>query len=299
MFFFLSAFVSYDNLLLTASLLLLAASLKLKDNADLTNLLQFLAVCLFGALVKFSFLPLALITGLVLVKHVAKSLRSLRELGPDFVIRHKLLVSAFVLLFASFVERYVVNVLQFGTISPTCDAVHTVDECMQNAVYARDHALLQAHNGVAHTPRILLAYGIFWVKLMYKRMFGVFGHKVMPPPNIDKYWLVADFVFILYVLRLRVAEFIRQNGLLLLVPILYAFVLFFYVNYPTFLKTGLWGLAVQGRYILPIWPFVTLLYAKVLSKANKYLIIGVTIVNMVVLVLNVYAVLRFVLMLSA
>jgi hypothetical protein len=222
MYTFISAVVSYDNLVNLFAVTSLAALIGFLRSGQPRGLAAWLVWTLLGSLTKLAFLPLALFLGLILlverrgriVTDVRGLVSEVRGGKPAPVI---LAVVALVSLFAN-LWLYGGNLLRFGKPVPECQQVLSVEACMENRIFARNWIVAQYRDGATsfdeavhatglirhagdrdHAIRLLrneLAYkqsnadllpvldymGLIWSRGMKPSIFGVQAHASMLKP---------------------------------------------------------------------------------------------------------------------
>lgn len=272
MFVFLSASVNYDNLIILLSLasfnLLLALFKRIKPK----TFLLLLSVILGGVLVKLAFLPLAILeVGALLIwyrKSIFSQFKSIYTsiITKKFVTRNMALLVVFLLLIIIAVERFGLNYAQYGKLLPACTQVHAIEECRNSAIFRRGESIKQMNL----QPEFGLKQFIpKWVEAMKRKTYGIMGHKSTGETPFIKYgvWLIAALMLIAVVTKFDKKEV--PINYLLLIGVTYVSILL-YVNFSTYMRTGLYGLALQGRYAFPVLPVLYLVgnfyVARLLTK---------------------------------
>jgi hypothetical protein len=147
MWTFLSASVSYDNLvnLLAVLGVYLLIAFFLSNRPD--TLLAFLLVILLGTLTKLTFLPLALILLAVLGFERRQSLaadgRRLMELLRGRQPQAWVVVTLALLAAVATLALYGQNLVRYGRVNPSCGQVLNLDQCMENRIFARNWIVSQ------------------------------------------------------------------------------------------------------------------------------------------------------------
>lgn len=154
----ISATISYDNMLFVISMAYLYFGAKLVSGGQKEKWGNFVAALLLGmlgSLVKFTFLPVFLITQLYLLINIlrasgydlVKSVHLLRSwLRSKGAVTLTLLVSATLCLSILFTLRYIVSVVKYHTPIPDCAKVLTVERCSSNGVYSTNLELSKTKN---------------------------------------------------------------------------------------------------------------------------------------------------------
>jgi hypothetical protein len=267
---FLAAHINYDNLffvvlayaaLLTFRILRSTNEKKL----DAPQVLGLLTVLVAGCIVKYTFLPVAVTTGLFLLYHMWRqrllSRRGLSDAKPSFLrlgtVHKILLVAACLVAVFLFAERYLPNLVQYHNPIPACDDVISQEECMAYGPYGRDQIFAATKPVSFHAN----AVGYLWqwlYGLWYRLYFAVnFDYATAPPLLLLSRVgaLIAVFCAIGIVIRFRAlfADNPRRTYLLWITAV-YAVVLFMN-GFQGYAKTGQ-PVAINGRYLLPFLPFV-------------------------------------------
>lgn len=288
---FLAAQINYDNLLfLTAGVCILLTirfteELKRQNKIDVMRLGLLTAACLFGSLVKYAFLPIlagiAMWVGFLLYSH-------LRDVGWHAAWQHmhtgwkKLqgatqvsLVALLLIGSGLFIERYGVNIATYHTPTPECDQVQGVPACLAYGSWRRNYELRQqkvagtpADTG-AHDPLTYTAK--HWAKAMAHQMvFTLNGRtdyfKVGDPLFLPKF-LVITLGGIGVILAVLWHRKLRQHyviDLMILITIVYVGALWLQ-GYMDFVHLGQ-AVAMQGRYLMPVLPFVCILAGLAFAK---------------------------------
>ncbi len=262
--------INYDNLMLplVAWLCLVVAHVTEQLRAKRVNLKSItllVVICCLGSIVKYPFLPLALIAVLFLT---GVGWWSFRTSGKDFWpavvhgfrlistrVRIGLIVAA-VLGVGLFAQRYATNLFAYHTPIPHCETVLSVDECMDYGPWVRDYTLAQSNTGAFnHSP---IYYAWQWLYGMWMRLFFMitgptndYRNNVPLPAPAGAAIVIGVLSFV--VLALRGWRVLRKNpvlGFLLLLSGVYIAVLFV-DNYSAYLRTGQ-PVAINGRYLLPV-----------------------------------------------
>jgi hypothetical protein len=278
MFVFLSGGLNYDNLaifLSTASLYFLFMALQGK--AFLKYSLLWMIFISLGTLVKFTILPLALITFIIwLVFLFRKGWKFFNFKNIKFEII--LVIILLPLLINNFLI-YGVNLIQYQTITPPCREILTDSQCRLSPFENRyRNNALESKMTIIESIELdypnPLEYTIFtWTRNMLKTIFGVLGHQTyFPLHNL----LFFQFLFYWSCIQGLITFSTRKNISyltisLVLITIFYSIVLLI-KNYDTELIYGFWHFALQGRYIFPVIAPIYILFAKILQATpSKYL----------------------------
>lgn len=161
MFFFVSlpivpllaSQINYDNLLFLLTPLCLLLLLNVIENVrsheglKTRELLLLGSSMMFTLLVKFSFLPIALMMFVILLYYVFRyNLLAWRKIPHDLwrqfkaiqpKIAYSLLV-IFIILFGLCIERYGINIIRYKNPAPDCAKVLSVEDCMAFSPWRRN-----------------------------------------------------------------------------------------------------------------------------------------------------------------
>ena len=277
MFVWVFAGITYDNLAMLLFLLLLHQLVGLQKKLQIIPLLLSASTALFLFVVKETYLPVALLCFLLLFgwhlkqagfkklfinlwKSTVKTwkITSTRRALIGFIV-------VFVLTFGLFAERYIQNYVVYGKTTPSCNQVHSESECMQSSIYRRNtgqkkefEAAKRAGSGQLKT------FGVFarqWCFLIYERTFFYRGHQTIKAtdPARRVAGVTTVFVAIIIAAGIWLGREKRSSALhraLGIITVGYILLVFFY-NLNTYHFYG-YPFAIQGRYLLPILPFVYL-----------------------------------------
>ena len=257
MFTFLSAMVNYDNLVNLFSVLSIFAVVKyIKNSSNLKYLFLWILLISLGAITKFTILPLAFIEFVILVYVYIKDRPKIEWKSKKIQIG--IFVSILFILPALFLHGG--NILKYRTLTPTCDQIMSVEECMYSPLFRRSVTMeneidIFTMDGIEEVVRQRLSpieYFLNWIFMMAQRIYGIMGHQSLFLPSFlySIYVLIAGIFTILLVKNWKKREMLDLYALILL--LFYTFILAFVQNYKSYLITGNMGLALQGRYIFPV-----------------------------------------------
>jgi len=199
-----------------------------------------------------------------------------------------------VIISGLFIERYAVNLARYNKFNPTCDQVHTVDECMQQGIYRRNTGQKKEFEQRKKIENVQLdSLPVFiakWAGYIYQRTYFFRGmQSITANQKASRLALVtALFVGLLLAYGAMHVRALRpaQIGLVML-TIMYLLMVLLY-NFNTYRFYG-YPFAIQGRYILPVLPFIYMAIigsAKLLYRRMKGNMKFVFIMILVVLVGN-------------
>jgi len=163
MYTFISAVVSYDNLVNLFAVTSLAALLAFLRSGQPRDLAGWLVWTLLGSLTKLTFLPLALFLGLILLverrgRIATDLLRLASEVRGGKPVPLVLALVALVCLFAN-LWLYGGNLLRYGKPVPECQQVLSVEACMENRIFARNWIVTRYRDGATSFDEALQATG--------------------------------------------------------------------------------------------------------------------------------------------
>jgi hypothetical protein len=300
MYSWLGASVNYDNLAMPFFWLSLYYLLIFTKNAKLSDALLFISLSMITVLVKVTFAPILVISSLVALVYLYKNKKiNLRKYKKQINLKNtKLIIATVVLLISSilFVERILLNIINYGAITPKCDVIHSVEECSQNGIYLRgveqkkvvSELKIQGEELVVNP----IEYTSNWIMLMYDRIYFYLGHKQMQPTQNARLVALITLIFgvVLVFLKRRKLLNNEQIKIIAIATISYILILFFYNlngHISNWAKFG-W----QGRYLLPILPFVyvfaVLLFFSAYKDSSKITRLLLLTCLSVIALLNIY-----------
>lgn len=296
--------INYDSLafLLIATIFYLAIRAIENNNKQVVWLTLLLAVSSLACLVKFTILPIAfanvLFVGIVLWRRHKAKLAS-RLLGQiKKTPRVVMVVSALFLLLGLglFVERYGTNIIQYQTIEPKCDRIHSRESCYQYTVWRRDTTWKQNNdnaNIVRNNPLVYTTtywaphiFGDFTVTaaFIYKEARDLEIRYLPSGPGSMQAsagapvlrwgsWVVLAISLIALSITWKKLPNRKFRYLVLLTLAIYATSLWLR-NYSDYLNIGA-GTAAQGRYfiplLIPIFAVVGLAFRHILTRMRYQL----------------------------
>jgi hypothetical protein len=274
--------INYDNLifLLTGLLFLyvirFVRALGQTNTVDIYLLLHIVVYILFASIVKYTSVPLSLaivviLASLIAVRYVRpKPIRP----RPSIVWPKPAVIVAFALpllvLTSLFMERYVVNIVQYHSLSPDCSKVLTIEECKSYSPWARDYHY--AANYPKPSTWGIIVYPFVWVhRMVWETMFtisswfkadGVLVQYVAAHPlTVANYtaWTIVLVGFALLIYFWRRLWRMTILRLLVIAILFYTFTLFI-KNFSMYMHTGE-AMAIHGRYLIPVFPVLYVVLA--------------------------------------
>jgi hypothetical protein len=180
---FLAAHINYDNsvMILAPLALILGYQIIQSRKPDIRSLLYLIILGLLGCLIKETFLPIIGLVGLyalfVLIWRYRISLPS--QLWKSFLAQKLAwrfgMAALLILSVGMFSERYVVNQLQYGDYSPSCEKIQSIEVCSDNMPWFRNY------QNKLNPPEKLpygnpISYTQHWVSKIMRGFFAVFSH---------------------------------------------------------------------------------------------------------------------------
>jgi len=282
---FLAGQINYDNLLfliipLTA-LLALSCSETLTDKGFLPakQLSLLLGLGMVGSITKYAYLPIFFASlvylVVILIRHkkpdsLTRTWRSFKTLQPKWQLA---LAALLVVAGGLFTERYAVNAITYKSLEPDCAKVESVSHCMQYGPWGRNYNIKTSNEAAGNTglPNQFVFLPEWVVGMMHRLYFAInydyANYYGLPLPIITAS-VVGVIGLILVAIYWRVL--LRHNPQLWLVVTLVAIYLaaLLYVNYSDYLRYKML-LAINGRYLILILPFVFAFMATAYSLALK------------------------------
>jgi len=270
--------ISYDNLFLPLVALVMLLSFgfvqRLRDDVfDGRKLTGLLILCMLASLVKYAFLPMFMSLMFYLIYEIyafckrtgtklsVSLLRHIRPSKKPIYIAYATLLIVTGVLFA---QRYGVNLVRYHTPVPDCAQVLTAKECEHYSPWGRDNDFAKANVGVPRENAFIYMYR--WLQqMMMELFFTVYG--VFLPNDIVDYrvgmpirillntgWVIlsAGFAFSLIFAR----KLWRNSSLRIIAVVSGVYTASLLIqNYLMYLATAA-PVAIHGRYILPLVPFI-------------------------------------------
>jgi hypothetical protein len=266
---FLAGQINYDNFLFLLTPAIGLAALKCgqevlrKERLPAAAFVSLLALGMLGSLVKYAFLPvfLAAILYVAVVIIRQKDFGLLIKKTWDAFTSAKLplkiaLIALLLVSFGLFAERYGGNIIQYQSLDPDCAKVESINHCQEYGPWARNYLLT---TGVTPSGTDPTPFAIGWIigiihRLYFAINYDYVNYYELPLPVTAAYafGLAGVVLVIIYWRRLFKANL--QLLLIALITLIYVASLI-YVNYSDYLKYDAF-LAINGRYLIPILPFV-------------------------------------------
>lgn len=267
---FLAAHINYDNLLVVVVPLTALLGLRLLDGfakkrVDAAVLLTLLTVLFLSSLIKFPYLPVLVaavayllwrlwrsgLLGRIGWRSFAASLQNLSR------IKQIVLIAACLLSFGLFAERYAMNVVRYHDPVPACDAIISVEECLQYGPYHRDYGYEHSKPASFHPNAPWYVWE--WFRGMWYRLFFAINYNYSnnPPLFVISRLAVVMAVLLVVGIAMQFRYLFRGNvarQLVLWLTVAYLAALFA-EGFRSYARTGV-AVAVNGRYLIPFFPFL-------------------------------------------
>jgi len=277
-FSFVSSGVNYDNLVFLVTTLSFYLTYKIIAKPSTELLLGWLVVNIIGSLTKFSYIPVfvVLIVGLTIFFAFNKNKLVIKKLLQGLKKKINLLLIVLVILLSSLlIERYVGNIISYGSPMPECAKVLNEQRCSNWGPWQRNVTLKEKNQD---RNRIgLFEYTKTWIKTMINTTFGIYKTGVSKNP-LPILWTGGVIMFLGFIAGgyLILKNNIRNPSVLIIysATLLYLLLLF-YTNYKDYTLLGA-PVAIQGRYLiiaLPILIAATISWLYNFVKPNMYMLI--------------------------
>jgi hypothetical protein len=283
---FLAAQINYDNLLIPLTALTILWALRLYQSIadgkiNYLLLLSLAALCLFTSLVKYAFLPIFFVIGVIMVvtwfrhrtstKHMWSNLRKLPRL--QFYV----LIALLLVCLGLFVERYGDNTLHYGTPIPECDQVLSVAECQSYSPWARNYEFIQTQPHVAWI-RVVPYIGT-WVHVSLRESVFTITSRFdadarnqvdyYTPPELPVPYVIAWAAFFVGLISLfiSVRQLWKRQDLRIVMTICAFYISTLWLqNFLDYKHLGQ-PVAIHGRYLLPIMPLLVFIWFEAIKIA--------------------------------
>ena len=270
-----AAQINYDNLLLVVAPLIVLLAVKFKEHLDRRQfnwwlLAGLLIVGLLGSLVKYAFLPFFAAVVLWLAWdmyrrwHTKPSAfwvmlrQGYKKLGT---IAKAVAIVGVIVSGGLFFERYGINTIDYGTPIPECNQVLSLKQCASFGAWERNYQFKQSKTHKSSDNPLVFSY---WSARneAFNLMFALNGRDsgfmvgyplVLPRLLARAIGYSSPLLLLLFWKKIFASRTMR---LLALVSVVYLAALWL-KNYMDYLNLGQ-RVGIQGRYLLPILPFVYL-----------------------------------------
>jgi Predicted membrane protein (DUF2142). len=280
---FVAATVNYDNavFLLTALLVLIGVRIIQSQNIQWHNYALIILIGMIGSLVKSSFLPIfaagfIFIFVRLIINHKKRLVHDIVEsfrtsgLWLKIVILVPIAIVGFL-----FAERFAVNIIQYHSLDPSCTSQMSQGRCNTNPVELRNR-YLEKIKSKDTIPAQVPQYANTWFSEMINTLlisgsntngkFGTEYAKPLPIIYLVVFWgTIVSFAAFFYSLdKLR-----KIPGFWLTISIIVLYLAsLFYVDLSHYYEYYQ-PIAIQGRYLLPLLPFMILFALLGLNNALR------------------------------
>ncbi len=279
----LAAQVTYDDLLFplvaVACLLTFRVTDQLRQKqVKARDILILATVCLLASLVKDAFLPIFIGIVLYLAVIAWHSFRGqLKNFWSSFArsfsdlsrLAKVGLVVLMVISAGMFIQRDGLNIIQYHTVDPRCDAVLTTQQCRAYSVWQHDY---NEHQNVVASPSLISSGPVAWVGewlywMWYRLFFAITGSYVnyppLPLPAAGAVLIAIAGGVALVKGRRRLFHNNPYVAFLILISGLYILALMA-EGYSTYQYTGILEF-MNGRYLVPVLILLGALAAQAIS----------------------------------
>lgn len=272
----MAAHINYDNaqFLITALLLLWTIQYAQAKQPNVKLLLLIVSVSAIGALIKYTIFPIVVALGLYLMVHTLRnygrdSLSMVMASWRDAARNTKIALLVLLVVSVGLAgERFVGNVVQYGRIDPVCNQVISTERCLSFSPFKQEHTLGNTQNKTMtdypwHEP-LHFTYTYF-LRDNYKQYFTsgtqlAYEYFTVPEPLKIPFTVVAVAAVISIVCVIISTKYlIRMPSVQIsLLAALFLTAALWIIDYEKYIRTGA-PLAIQGRYLLPLFPMVLLI----------------------------------------
>jgi type IV secretory pathway VirB2 component (pilin) len=285
MFLFLSSSINYDNLTILFSSIAIYFLIRFLQNPNhLKNSLLMWIFLLLGSLTKNTTLLLAFIMVIVWGVFLLRAKVLKREFSKQFFTLPNILFLVVILFLLGLnMNLYLVNILSYGGLGPSCTDMLTYEQCLESGVFARGiYEIPRVFEGnVLEVVKLLLRferiwpilYLPYWIVEMFRRIYGIMGDRFLfMPYEYVSFYLLYFFIGIYLVFKNRKNLRVQEKALVV-ISVSYGLFLAYYVNYKAYITHDWMDLALQGRYIFPVLAPVYIVFSKYfIQMKNKKLL---------------------------
>ncbi len=283
----LAAQINYDNLIVPLLALTLLLAFDIKEDfehgkVNVWRLGLFLSLGFMTILVKYAYLTLFATAAVYLLwtlvlqfkkgkvsfNSFAKSYRGLSKIMQVVLVTIALVSSLLV------AERLGGNYVRYHTLLPTCERVIGPERCQAYSIYRRGQIYANSKPSSFNKSPLYFSYN--WTKhMLFNLMMAIngpaSGYSIglpLPLPYIAMVVLLAGGLLLSLIIYSR-DLFKQSNTKLVGFMVLVYLASLWFLNYKSYLDTGR-RVAVQGRYLVPLLPFILtfclMAYSRLLSR---------------------------------
>jgi len=297
MFVFLSSSINYDNLTIFLASGAIYFLIKfLQRPIDPANSLLMFIFLLLGSLTKTTTLPLAFIITVVWVVILFRRKVLRKEFFKQLTNFSNILIFIiFISLVILNLRLYGVNILTYGSLTPSCLDMLTYEQCLENGVFYRNiYKIPKVFEGnILDAAKLVLqgkrtdpiSYIPFWIIQMSKKIFGIMGDKSLYMKyEFLPFYFVYFFIGIYQVFKNR-KRLRTEDKVLVGISVFYALVLLYYHNYKTYITHDWRDLALQGRYIFPVLAPMYIVFSRYFLKIKNKKVLKILTVLLIIIFL--------------
>jgi len=247
--------ISYDNvsLLFAAFLFLSAAKLLNSRRVTQDQLLLYSLIVLFGSLMKFTFIALAAPVSVFLAFHLIKKKKLKTTRIGEFKSKSSIFLLVMLLIgLVLFIERPVMNIIQYGEITPECPSILDEQRCGQNYTQQRDISALKTKSDDFQPKSPYEFTVIDWIPGMIRSQVWLTPWDAPKSAMLIMYSL--SFFSSVFLIILWLHSFIKKRSFVLaLWSVVSLSLILLMVNYLSYRRLGQ-VVATSSRYLLPVEP---------------------------------------------
>jgi len=192
-------------------------------------------------------------------------------------------------------KLYGVNILTYGSLTPSCLVMLTYEQCLENGVFYRNiYKIPRVFEGnILDAAKLVLqgkrtdpiSYIPFWIIQMSKKIFGIMGDKSLYMKyEFLPFYFVYFFIGIYQVFKNR-KRLRTEDKVLVGISVFYALVLLYYHNYKTYITHDWRDLALQGRYIFPVLAPMYIVFSRYFLKIKNKKVLKILTVLLIIIFL--------------
>ncbi len=268
MFMFSSGVVNYDNLVNLLSISSVFFFIRFYQDFKITDLLNLLIIILLGLLTKFTLLPLAFILFVLTLWVMFINRKNFQNEIKYFCTSTKFIKKLFyivilILVSSLFIILYGKNIIQYKSVMPSCEIVASHDECYEYSYSYRiyyDGFISETDNDAEMN---IVKDMKEWTKLNLNSIYGIITHRgfFFRTYSIIPFTIIALTSLIGICMSLVKREKFKTEIIFIgIIFVFYALVLLQH-NYKEYLTSSMWN-GTQGRYLLPVWPLLYIIFAQ-------------------------------------
>jgi hypothetical protein len=252
----MSSAINNDVLVWLGILLGLLLLLQFWDKPTITTLMWLLLVAFTGGLVKVDLIPVGLVFGVAALILLFRYRQLLLDQIRRFKWRNYIVVILLVIGMGLFCERIGGNLIRYGTITPTCEQVQGEAACYDFWINVRARGFQELPTEQPISPPVFVA------KWFGKSLYNIvdiqtqfWHHTVVPARHLTALLTGVLGVGLLYGVFYEKKRFVRdqisRHRVYVALFAFYYIAVNLLVNFATYRHHKIFGLALNGRYIIP------------------------------------------------